>query len=86
MIGAHLLEPQAHEKILTFVAAPGGKSTHIIQLTGGNVTVFAGDPHFSRVGLIFGKTPEDWACLVFNHSVPTVCALRSRRVFLIEYW
>lgn len=39
LLPAHLLEPRRSEKILDICAAPGGKATHIAQLTGGQSLV-----------------------------------------------
>jgi 16S rRNA (cytosine967-C5)-methyltransferase len=43
MLPAHLLDPQAGETILDMCAAPGGKSTHIAQLTNNGARVIAND-------------------------------------------
>ena len=43
MLPPHLLEPQAGERVLDLCAAPGGKATHVAQLTQGNATVVAID-------------------------------------------
>ncbi|WP_178861919.1 16S rRNA (cytosine(967)-C(5))-methyltransferase RsmB [Thiomicrorhabdus cannonii] len=38
---AYLLEPQAKERILDACAAPGGKTTHLLELSGNQAQVFA---------------------------------------------
>ncbi|MFP6583319.1 MAG: 16S rRNA (cytosine(967)-C(5))-methyltransferase RsmB [Candidatus Hydrogenedentota bacterium] len=43
MLPPHLLEPQAGETILDMCAAPGGKSTHIAQLTNNGAQVISND-------------------------------------------
>ena len=43
MLPPHLLDPQPGETILDMCAAPGGKSTHIAQLTNDEAKVFASD-------------------------------------------
>jgi 16S rRNA (cytosine967-C5)-methyltransferase len=46
---AHLLDPQPHETIIDACAAPGGKTTHIVELIGDQGTVFACDRTASRL-------------------------------------
>ena len=52
MLPAHLLEPKAGEKVLDMCAAPGGKSTHVAQLAGGEACVVALDRQPYRMGRI----------------------------------
>ena len=43
MLPPHLLEPAAGERILDICASPGGKTTHIAQLTGNEATIISND-------------------------------------------
>ena len=43
MLPPHLLEPQPGEKVLDLCAAPGGKTTHMAELTGGEACIVALD-------------------------------------------
>lgn len=43
MLPPHLLEPKPGEKILDMCAAPGGKTTHMAQLTEGKAHIFCND-------------------------------------------
>ena len=52
MLPPHLLEPQPGELVLDLCAAPGGKTTHIAQLTAGWARVVAVDVHARKLGLV----------------------------------
>jgi len=52
MLPPHLLQPHSGERVLDLSAAPGGKSTHIAQLTGDAAHVFAADIHPRKLGLV----------------------------------
>ena len=52
MLMAHLLDPQAGQKILDCCAAPGGKTTHVAALTGHRSEIVALEKHPQRVELI----------------------------------
>jgi 16S rRNA (cytosine967-C5)-methyltransferase len=43
MLPPHLLEPKPGERILDMCASPGGKTTHIAQLTGNEATIISND-------------------------------------------
>jgi len=43
MLVAHLVEPQAGERILDMCAAPGGKTSHLAQLAGPEARIWAAD-------------------------------------------
>ncbi len=47
-----LLDPMRGERILDICAAPGGKTTHILELTGGDVDITAVEKYEHRVCLI----------------------------------
>jgi len=49
MLPPHLLEPQPGERVLDLCAAPGGKATHVAQLTQGHATVVAMDVQPGRL-------------------------------------
>lgn len=49
MAAAQALDPQPGERILDLCAAPGGKSTHIVSLTGDRALLFANETHPQRV-------------------------------------
>jgi 16S rRNA (cytosine967-C5)-methyltransferase len=51
MLPAHLMEPQGGERILDMAAAPGGKTTHLAQLAGGQATIVAMDIYPWRLAL-----------------------------------
>lgn len=52
MLMAHLLNPQAGERILDSCAAPGGKTTHIAALTNNQAEILALEKYPQRVQLI----------------------------------
>ena len=52
MLVAHVMDPKPGELIMDVCAAPGGKSTHIAALMGGQGTVIAGDVHEHKLSLI----------------------------------
>ncbi len=52
MLPPHLVEPKAGEKILDMCAAPGGKTTHMTQLSGGKAQVTAMDVARYKLRLI----------------------------------
>ncbi len=52
MLPPHLLEARPGETILDLCAAPGGKSTHIAQLTGEAAHIVALDHPFRKLGLV----------------------------------
>ncbi len=49
MLAAHLMEPQAGERLLDMCAAPGGKTTHLAQLSNGEARIVAVDCHAARL-------------------------------------
>ncbi len=49
MLPPHLLEPRAGDKVLDMCAAPGGKTTHLAQLTGGAAMIVAMDRYANRL-------------------------------------
>lgn len=52
MLISHLLDPQPGERILDACAAPGGKTTHIADLTQNRADILALDKHPQRVRLL----------------------------------
>jgi 16S rRNA (cytosine967-C5)-methyltransferase len=48
----HLTDPRPREIILDLAAAPGGKATHLAELSGGKATIVALDIHESRIQLL----------------------------------
>jgi 16S rRNA (cytosine967-C5)-methyltransferase len=52
MLTAHLLEPVPGNQVLDLCAAPGGKTTHIAQLAGGQCRVVAQDCLLKRLSLL----------------------------------
>lgn len=52
MLPPHLLEPQPGDRVLDLCAAPGVKTTHVAQLTGGRGRVVALDRHAGKLGLL----------------------------------
>jgi len=52
MLPAHLVEPQAGERVLDMCAAPGGKTTHLAQLSGGLAHIVAMDIHPGKLQLV----------------------------------
>ena len=52
MLPPHLLEPRPHERVLDLCAAPGGKTTHLAQLTEGRAFVVAMDLHAGKLRLV----------------------------------
>ena len=52
MLPAHLMEPQPGERVLDLCAAPGGKTTHLAQLAGGQAHITAIDIHPGKLRLI----------------------------------
>ncbi|MBI2421212.1 MAG: 16S rRNA (cytosine(967)-C(5))-methyltransferase RsmB [Candidatus Hydrogenedentes bacterium] len=49
MIAARLLEPQPGERVLDVCAAPGSKSAHLVELSGGEAHVLAADANWNRL-------------------------------------
>jgi 16S rRNA (cytosine967-C5)-methyltransferase len=49
MLAPRLLEPQPGERVLDLCAAPGGKATHLTELTGGQAMVVAMDIHPRKI-------------------------------------
>lgn len=49
---AYLVAPLAGEKILDFCAAPGGKTTHLSELSGGKAEIIATDQSEKRLALL----------------------------------
>lgn len=52
MAVAHLVEPQPGESVLDLCAAPGGKTTHLAQITGGKAQITACEVEWKRLGPI----------------------------------
>ncbi|MCS7192209.1 MAG: 16S rRNA (cytosine(967)-C(5))-methyltransferase RsmB [Armatimonadetes bacterium] len=52
MVVPHLLEPKPNEIIIDACAAPGGKTTHIAELTKDEAEIIAVDSHPSRLKLV----------------------------------
>jgi 16S rRNA (cytosine967-C5)-methyltransferase len=52
MLPPHALDVKPGQVILDMCAAPGGKTTHMVQLAGGDVAVIAGDIHANRLRLV----------------------------------
>lgn len=52
MLIAHLLNPQAGERVLDVCAAPGGKTTHMAALTENQADIVAMDLHSQRLDLL----------------------------------
>jgi len=52
MLIAHLLAPQAGERVLDVCAAPGGKTTHMAALSGNGAEIVAMDLHPQRLQLL----------------------------------
>ena len=52
MLAAHLLDAQPGERILDCCAAPGGKSTHIAQLTNDEARILACDNQWRKLALV----------------------------------
>lgn len=52
MLPAHLMEPRAGDRILDVCAAPGGKSTHMAELAGGEAHIVACDISAGRLAQI----------------------------------
>ncbi|SCW40528.1 NusB antitermination factor [Ruminococcaceae bacterium YRB3002] len=51
-LASHIAAPAAGMKILDCCAAPGGKTTHLAELTGDNADILALDSNPSRLGLL----------------------------------
>lgn len=52
MLVAHLVDPHPNETIIDLCAAPGGKSTHMAELTKDQCRVISVDDHPHKIGLI----------------------------------
>jgi len=52
MLVSHLMAPQPGETIIDLCAAPGGKSTHLAELTDDQCHIFSVDDHAHKVNLI----------------------------------
>jgi len=52
MLPAHLLEPRPGDQVLDLCAAPGGKATHLAELTGGNALIVAADVQAERLAAV----------------------------------
>ncbi len=52
MLAVHLLEPQPGDRVLDMCAAPGGKTTHIAQVTDCAASTVALDLHARKTGMI----------------------------------
>jgi len=64
MLPAHLLEPRPGQHILDMCAAPGGKATHIAQLTNDNACVVAMDLDPRRLGRVHDNVRRLGLCAV----------------------
>jgi 16S rRNA (cytosine967-C5)-methyltransferase len=52
MLPPHLLQPEPGQAVLDLCAAPGGKSTHLAELSGGNAAIVANELHANKVHLL----------------------------------
>ncbi|MCH2201967.1 MAG: hypothetical protein MK102_08350 [Fuerstiella sp.] len=52
MLASHMLNPQAGERILDLCSAPGGKTTHLAELSGDVATICATDVSEDRLKLV----------------------------------
>lgn len=69
MLGAHLLQPEAGQRVLDLCAAPGGKTTHAAERAGGDAAVAACDTHFNKL-----RRLQDHAGRLETPGVSVFCA------------
>jgi NOL1/NOP2/sun family putative RNA methylase len=77
MAVAEALQPKAGELVLDLAAAPGGKSTHLVSLTGNKSVVIANEVNRSRVKAL-SENLERWGSLraiITNESVENFMSL-----------
>ncbi len=55
MLTSHVVDPQPAERILDICAAPGGKTSHLAELSGDKAEITACDIHSGRVDLIHSQ-------------------------------
>jgi 16S rRNA (cytosine967-C5)-methyltransferase len=65
MLPAHLLEPQAGDRVLDMCAAPGGKSTHLAQLAQDQAAVFTLDVHAGKLDRVLDNMERLGIGLIF---------------------
>ncbi len=82
MAVARALDPQPGERILDLCAAPGGKSTHIVSLTGDRALLVANESHSQRVWEL-AENLERWGArnAIITNETPTRLAQRLERFF-----
>jgi 16S rRNA (cytosine967-C5)-methyltransferase len=68
MLPSHLLEPESGEWVLDLCAAPGGKATHLAQLTRDQAVIVALDLHADRLKLV-----QENAARLAMRSIAAVC-------------
>jgi 16S rRNA (cytosine967-C5)-methyltransferase len=74
---SHLLDPEPGEKILDACSSPGGKSTHIAEITGNRGEIIACDVNPSRLKLV-----ESQSRRLGVEIIKTICADASSERFL----
>ena len=61
MLIAHLVQPQAGERVLDVCSAPGGKTTHLAALANNQAEITALDLHEKRLAMV-GKSAQRLGC------------------------